>query len=129
MKVTVKTLKGGKFVIDVVGGNDGADASIGEVKKIIEIANPELPAANMKLIKSGKILKDTDTVGSAGIAGPTDFLVCMIAKVKKPPTPAPPAPAPPPAAPVAAPAASVAAPAAPAAPAAAPAAATTSAAP
>mmetsp|Transcript_12759 Transcript_12759/g.28157 ORF Transcript_12759/g.28157 Transcript_12759/m.28157 type:complete len:439 (+) Transcript_12759:697-2013(+) len=54
----------------------------------------------MKLIKSGKILKDSDTLGSAGIKNPQDFIVCMITKVKKaaaPPAASAPTPTPTPA--------------------------------
>ena len=46
----------------------------------------------MKLIHSGKVLKDGDTIESCNIAA-TDFLVVMITKAKKAPAPAP-APAP-----------------------------------
>ena len=42
----------------------------------------------MKLIHSGKVLKDGDTIESCNIAA-TDFLVVMITKAKKAPAPAP----------------------------------------
>lgn len=51
-----------------------------------------MKAAGMKLIHSGKILKDADTVEACNIK-PTDFLVVMITKAKKQAAPAP-APAP-----------------------------------
>lgn len=60
----------------------------------------------MKLIHSGKVLKDGDTIESCNIKE-TDFLVVMITKAKKAPAPAPAAaaaPAPAPAAEAAAPA-------------------------
>lgn len=41
---------------------------------------PELPAANMKLIHSGKVLKDDDSIESCNIK-PNAFLVVMISKV------------------------------------------------
>merc|ERR1719232_2007710 len=94
MNLTIKTLKGGKFVVEVEASN-----KIGEVKKIVETAKPEFPSANMKLIHSGKILKDDVTVEACNIK-PTDFLVCMVTKAKKvaaapaPATPAPVTPAP-----------------------------------
>ena len=47
-----------------------------------ESAKAELPAAQMKLIHSGKVLKDADTIESCNIAE-TDFLVVMITKAKK----------------------------------------------
>ena len=67
-----------------------------------ESAKAELPAAQMKLIHSGKVLKDADTIESCNIAE-TDFLVVMITKAKK--AAAAPAPAPPAAAAAPAPAA------------------------
>jgi len=75
MKLMVKTLKGGKFTVDAELTN-----TVAEVKGIIEAAKSELPAANMKLIHSGKVLKDTDTIEACNIK-PNDFLVVMIAKV------------------------------------------------
>jgi UV excision repair protein RAD23 len=41
-----------------------------------------LVASTLKLIHSGKILKDEDTIGSCGIK-PNDFLVVMVTKAKK----------------------------------------------
>ena len=79
----------------------------------------------MKLIHSGKVLQDGDTVESCNIKE-TDFLVVMITKAKK--APAAPAPAPAAAAPAAAESSSAPAPA-PAAAAAAPAPAAAAAAP
>jgi len=106
MNLTVKTLKGGKFTIEVDPSN-----TVAQVKTVIETAKSELPAASMKLIHSGKVLKDDDKIESCKIK-PNDFLVVMIAKAKK-------VPAAKPAAAVAAAAASTpAAPAAAAAPAA-----------
>jgi len=106
MKLTVKTLKGGKFTVEVEPSN-----TVGEAKGIIESAKAELPAAQMKLIHSGKVLKDGDTIESCNIAA-TDFLVVMITKAKKAPAPAPAAAesssAPAPAAAAAAPAAAAA---------------------
>eukprot|EP00985_Skeletonema_marinoi_P029422 scaffold27810_cov153-Skeletonema_marinoi.AAC.2 len=49
---------------------------------IQETTKSELPAANMKLIHSGKVLKDDATIESCNIK-PSDFLVVMIAKAKK----------------------------------------------
>lgn len=48
-----------------------------------EKEKPELPAAALKLIHSGKVLKDEDTIASCGIK-PNDFLVVMVTKAKKP---------------------------------------------
>lgn len=47
----------------------------------------------MKLIHSGKVLKDTETISACGI-NPNDFLVVMVTKAKKTPAPAPAAAAP-----------------------------------
>lgn len=82
MKLTVKTLKGGKFQVDAEPSK-----TVAEVKTIIEGAKPELPAATMKLIHSGKVLKDADTIASCNIK-PNDFLVVMVTKAKKAPKPA-----------------------------------------
>lgn len=81
MNLTVKTLKGGKFSIEVDPSN-----TVAEVKSVIETAKSELPAASMKLIHSGKVLKDDDKIETVKIK-PNDFLVVMIAKAKKAPTP------------------------------------------
>lgn len=45
-----------------------------------ERTKADLPASSMKLIHSGKVLKDADEIGSCNIK-PNDFLVVMIAKV------------------------------------------------
>ena len=57
-----------------------------------------MSAEGMKLIHSGKILKDDDTIESCNIK-PSDFLVVMVSKKKAAPAPAPAAVAPAPAAP------------------------------
>jgi UV excision repair protein RAD23 len=83
MKLTVKTLKGGKFEVNCETSN-----SVAQVKGIIESQKAELPAASIKLIHSGKVLKDDQTIGGCGIQ-PNDFLVVMVTKPKKVPAPAP----------------------------------------
>jgi len=94
MKLTVKTLKGEKFQVDAEPSN-----TVGQVKGIVETAKSEMSAEGMKLIHSGKILKDDDTIESCNIK-PTDFLVVMVSKKKAPaPAPAAAAAAPAPAAP------------------------------
>lgn len=82
MKLTVKTLKGNKFEVEVDDSK-----LVSDVKTIIETVKPELPAAGMKLIHSGKVLKDTDSIAACGIK-PNDFLVVMITKPKKAAPPA-----------------------------------------
>lgn len=77
MQLTVKTLKGGKFVINAEPSN-----TILEVKGLIERAKTELPAANMKLIHSGKVLKDPSTIEECNIKE-NDFVVVMVTKAKK----------------------------------------------
>jgi len=86
MKLTVKTLKGGKFQVDCEPSK-----TVAETKVIIAASQLDLPAANMKLIHSGKVLKDDVTIESCGIKQ-NDFLVVMVTKPKK--TAAAPAPAP-----------------------------------
>jgi len=71
------------------------------VKIKIQTVRDDLPAPRQKLIHSGKILKDEQTIAELGISD-TDFIVCMITKeIAKKPTPAAPAPAPVPVAPAA----------------------------
>jgi len=54
-----------------------------------EETRSDLPATNLKLIHTGKVLKDADTVESCNIK-PNAFLVVMVVKAKKAaPTPAP----------------------------------------
>jgi len=77
MKLTVKTLKGSKFVLECE-----ASQTVLEVKAIIESTNSDLPASSMKLIHSGKVLKDEPTIESCGIKQ-NDFLVVMVTKAKK----------------------------------------------
>jgi UV excision repair protein RAD23 len=50
------------------------------VKTIIEAANNEFEAPKLKLIHSGKVLKDEQTLTECGIKE-NDFLVVMIMKV------------------------------------------------
>lgn len=92
MQLTVKTLKGEKFTINAEDSN-----TIAEVKGIIGQQKPELPAATMKLIHSGKVLKDTQTIADCQIK-PNAFLVVMITKAKKSASTPVPAPVPTPAA-------------------------------
>lgn len=77
MKVTVKTLKGEKFPIEVE-----ASATVEQVKGIIASTKTELVAANMRLIYSGKVLKDGESMEACGVAE-NGFLVVMITKPKK----------------------------------------------
>lgn len=48
---------------------------------MIEATNAEFPAAQLKLIHSGKILKDESTLEEYKIKE-NEFLVCMVTKVK-----------------------------------------------
>lgn len=47
---------------------------------MIEGSNPEFPAAQLKLIHSGQILKDESTLEEYKIKD-DEFLVCMVTKV------------------------------------------------
>lgn len=51
-----------------------------EVKGVIEQQNAEFPAAQLKLIHSGQILKDDSTLAEYKIKE-EEFLVCMVTKV------------------------------------------------
>lgn len=87
MKISVKTLKNDIFHVE-------ADASdtVQVLKEKIQKERSDSPADRQKLIFSGKVLKDTQTIEEIGI-GENDFLVCMVTQPKaasKPaPTPAP----------------------------------------
>jgi UV excision repair protein RAD23 len=52
-----------------------------------ESQKAELPASSLKLIHSGKILKDGDAISACGIKE-NEFLVVMVTKTKKAPAPA-----------------------------------------
>mmetsp|Transcript_17352 Transcript_17352/g.29028 ORF Transcript_17352/g.29028 Transcript_17352/m.29028 type:complete len:436 (+) Transcript_17352:74-1381(+) len=78
MKISVKTLKGEQFQIDVDGS-----LQISAVKETIATQKPEFPAARQKLIHSGKVLKDDQVLSDTGIAE-NEFLVCMLTKEAKP---------------------------------------------
>ncbi|KAH8075168.1 hypothetical protein JL721_1163 [Aureococcus anophagefferens] len=110
MLVAVKTLEGRLFKVEAA-----PESTIGAVKGLIEASQPELKAAAMKLIHSGKVLKDEDTLADKGVTEQS-FLVCMVTKpagrrqarrrraaparraaAPPPSTPAPSAPAPTPA--------------------------------
>ncbi|CAI5537053.1 unnamed protein product [Closterium sp. Naga37s-1] len=124
MKVTVKTLKGLQFDVNVEPSDKVADVKA----KIFEIQGAAFPREQQLLIHQGKVLKDDSTLAESSVSE-NGFLVVMLTKPKPgaagasssaqaapAATPAP-APAAPPAAAPAAPAAQ-AAPAAPAEPAA-----------
>ena len=53
-----------------------------QVKGVIEATNPEFPAAQLKLIHSGQILKDESTLAEYKIKE-DEFLVCMVTKVSR----------------------------------------------
>lgn len=82
MKVTFRDLKQQKFSLDV-----NPDDLISAVKEKIA-AEKGWDAKHQKLIYSGKILKDEETVGSYNIEE-KGFVVCMVNKPKEKPAPAP----------------------------------------
>ncbi|KAL7798448.1 XPC-binding domain-containing protein [Trichoderma ceciliae] len=92
MKVTFRDLKQQKFVLDVEPTDQ-----ISAVKEKIS-AEKGWDPKSQKLIYSGKILKDDDTVQSYNIEE-KGFVVCMVNKPKPAAAPAPAAAAPPPATP------------------------------
>ncbi|KAF2262896.1 UV excision repair protein Rad23 [Lojkania enalia] len=75
MKITFKDLKQAKFVIEAEPSE-----KIGDVKAKIE-AEKGWPVAQQKLIYSGKILQDANTVESYEIEE-KGFIVCMVSKPK-----------------------------------------------
>lgn len=118
MKVILRTLKNAKYEMEVEGGDD-----ITSLKNRISEEHGLGEPSTQKLIYSGKVLKDDDTLTGAGVKD-GGFIVIMISKAKPKPKPVPvAAPAPEPvaspapaaaAAPAEAPAAAVDAAAAPA---------------
>ncbi|KAF2182766.1 UV excision repair protein Rad23 [Zopfia rhizophila CBS 207.26] len=75
MKITFKDLKQNKFVIDAEPSE-----TIGEIKAKIQ-ADKGWDVAQQKLIYSGKILQDANTVESYNIEE-KGFIVCMVSKPK-----------------------------------------------
>ena len=61
---------------------DGCVMQVLQVKAVIEETNPEFPAAQLKLIHSGQILKDDSTLAEYKIKE-DEFLVCMVTKVRR----------------------------------------------
>ena len=87
-KVTIKTLQGASFDLQVEGS-----FTVKATKEKIATEHAELgSAATQKLIHSGKVLKDDTTLDENGVTA-ASFLVCMVTKAKA----AAPAPAPAPA--------------------------------
>lgn len=85
MKLAIKTLKGELFHVE----GDDTD-QISAIKKKIEESKPDFAADRQKLIFTGKVLKDDQTVMEIGISE-ADFIVCMMTKeAKKPPAAAAP---------------------------------------
>ena len=74
MKLTFKDLKQQKFVIEAE-----PEETIGQVKEKI-FSEKGWEASQQKLIYSGKILQDTNTVESYNIEE-KGFIVCMVSKV------------------------------------------------
>jgi len=72
MRLSIKTLDGKTFSVDIEESKTFA-----EVKQVIQEQREDLPAEQQKLIHSGKILKDDQTIESVGIKD-TDFIVCMV---------------------------------------------------
>lgn len=77
MKLTIKDLKQQKFVIEAEPSE-----TIGQVKEKIS-TEKGWEASQQKLIYSGKILQDANTVESYTIEE-KGFIVCMVSKVRPP---------------------------------------------
>jgi len=84
MKISVKNLKGEVFQVEAESTDQ-----ISVLKAKIQTARNELAADRQKLIHSGKILRDDQTIAELGLSE-SDFLVCMLSKeVAKKPAPQP----------------------------------------
>eukprot|EP01006_Ploeotia_vitrea_P041846 TRINITY_DN66582_c12_g2_i1.p1 TRINITY_DN66582_c12_g2~~TRINITY_DN66582_c12_g2_i1.p1 ORF type:complete len:446 (+),score=74.43 TRINITY_DN66582_c12_g2_i1:96-1433(+) len=90
MNLTIKNLKGAQFQVAV----ETSDTVL-IVKDKISQTKEDHPAARLKLIHAGKVLKDESVIGELGISE-NDFIVCMVTKeTAKPKAPPPPAVQPP----------------------------------
>uniref|UniRef100_A0A7S0RW17 Ubiquitin receptor RAD23 n=1 Tax=Pyramimonas obovata TaxID=1411642 RepID=A0A7S0RW17_9CHLO len=91
MKVTLKTVAGVNFLVDV----EPTD-TIGTVKQKVEAEKgaADFPAKWLVIVYKGKVLKDETTVGENDVQeAPNGFMVILVQKPKAPPaTPATPAP-------------------------------------
>ncbi len=52
---------------------------VSDLKNKVQESKPDLVADRQKLIHSGKVLKDEQTISELGISE-SDFIVCMITK-------------------------------------------------
>jgi len=75
MKISVKFLQGSNIQIDAEGSD-----KVHSLKDRIAALRSEANVENQKLIYSGKVLRDDQTVEECGITG-DGFLVCMVTKV------------------------------------------------
>jgi len=96
MKITIKTLKNKKYELEIQEDDDIISIKK-KIHETLKLGTPE----QQHLIHHGKILKDDQTVKSAGFKE-ADFVVLMVRKLRKKKKPAPktqpiPAPAPDPA--------------------------------
>lgn len=87
MKISIKNLKGEVFTVE----SEGSD-KVAALKNKIQAARPDLVADRQKLIHSGKVLKDDQSISELGLSE-SDFIVCMVTKEapKKPVTSSTPA--------------------------------------
>ncbi|KAJ7529604.1 hypothetical protein O6H91_15G057900 [Diphasiastrum complanatum] len=85
MKISVKTLKGNHFDLDV----NPSDTVIAVKKKIEDLQGKEVfPCTQQLLIHQGKVLKDETTMDDNKVSE-NGFLVVMLTKSKAPSTPVP----------------------------------------
>jgi len=61
MRASIKTLEGKLLTVE-------ASSTIVAVRGLISAAHPEMPAAALKLIHSGKVLSDEETLAEKGVA-------------------------------------------------------------
>ena len=85
MILNVKNLKGEIMSVECSPETD----TVQTIKEKIEVlSNGEIPVSRAKLIFTGKVLKDTQTVAELNIKA-DDFLVCMVSKPTAAAVPAP----------------------------------------
>jgi UV excision repair protein RAD23 len=78
MKITLKTIRQQTFKVEI-----GDDATVQELKDKIEAENRDYPSKQLKLIYSGKILQDSESLSEYKISE-SSFVVVMVSKAKAP---------------------------------------------
>lgn len=79
MELTFRTIGGKSFKVEAE-----PSITVGELKARVEAAQPECPAAQLKLVYKGKVLEPEDKPISELNVDSTGFLVCFVQKAAAP---------------------------------------------